>query len=120
MATVTKRDVVERIAVQTGMSRTDVRRILDTMLNLVVQELAEGNRLEFRDYGVFDVKVRGAREAQNPKTGVRVSVPERRSVRFKPGKLLRQAMEGPSPEVTIRLTGARLDARSNHRLSTGG
>lgn len=120
MATVTKKDLIERIATQTGIPRTDVRRMLQAMLDIAVHEFEAGNRIEFRDYGVFNIKIRAPREAKNPKTGVLVQVPERRSVHFKPGRLVREALTRPRPEVTIRLTGTAVDARANHRMSAGG
>ncbi|MEC7130200.1 MAG: HU family DNA-binding protein, partial [Planctomycetota bacterium] len=61
-----------------------------------VEELADGNRLEFRDFGVFEVKHRAARIAQNPKTLEPVPVPERSAIRFKAGRLMKMAMEDPT------------------------
>ena len=54
-----------------------------------VHELGEGNRLEFRDFGVFETKKRAARIAQNPKTLQRVHVPPKRTVKFKVGRLMK-------------------------------
>ena len=54
--------------------------------------LARGNRLEFRDFGVFEIRERAGRVAQNPKTLERVSVPPRKSVRFKIGRLMQQSL----------------------------
>ena len=68
MGTTTKKELVDRIADLTGMRRTDVRDIVQLFLDGMVEELADGNRLEFRDFGVFEVKHRAARIAQNPKT----------------------------------------------------
>lgn len=119
MATVTKKDLIDRIATGTNIPRTDVRAMLQAMLDILVDEIEQGNRLEFRDYGVFEVKIRAAREALNPKTGVRVHVAERRSVRFKPGKLVREALATPRPEVTVRLADHAIDARANHGISPG-
>jgi len=94
--TTTKKDIIDRIADQTGQKRTDVKRSVQAFLDIVVEQLGEGRRLEFRDFGVFEVRERSARVAQNPKTLERVSVPAKRSVKFKPGRLMKQAMdEGP-------------------------
>ena len=68
VGTTTKKELVDRIADLTGMRRTDVRDIVQLFLDGMVEELADGNRLEFRDFGVFEVKHRAARIAQNPKT----------------------------------------------------
>jgi integration host factor subunit beta len=61
----------------------------------VIEELAQGNRLEFRDFGVFEPKQRAARRAQNPKTLERVQVPAKRTVKFKLGRVMKQRVEKP-------------------------
>ena len=90
MNTVTKKELVERIAQRTGLQRNDVKTVVQHFLDSVVEELGQGNRLEFRDFGVFEVRQRAARNAQNPKTLVPVHVPAKRTVRFKPGRLMRE------------------------------
>ncbi len=90
MPTITKKELVERIAQQTALQRNDVKTVVQSFLDAVVEELDRGNRLEFRDFGVFEVRVRAARSAQNPKTLVPVHVPAKRTVRFKPGRLMRE------------------------------
>lgn len=97
MPTTTKKELVDRIASRTGLKRSDVRDIVQQFLDEVVNELAHGRRLEFRDFGVFEVKSRAARVGQNPRTLERVDVPARRSVRFKPGRLMSAAFEPPVP-----------------------
>ena len=95
MATVTKKDLIDRIADKTGQRRTDVKKTVQEFLDQVVDELGAGNRLEFRDFGVFEVRERAARVAQNPKTLERVEVPPKRTIKFKPGRLMRDAVETP-------------------------
>lgn len=92
MHTVTKKELIDRIAVETGQKRSDVKRTVQRFLAQVMVELARGNRLEFRDFGVFEVKHRAPRIAQNPKTLQRVEVPAKRSARFKAGRLLKQGL----------------------------
>ena len=70
-----------------------VKQIVQSFLNEVIAELGHGNRLEFRDFGVFEVKRRAARIAQNPKTLQRVSVPPKRTVKFKAGRLMKQKLQ---------------------------
>lgn len=93
MRTITKRDLTERIAEKTGLSRTQVRQVLGEFLEEITRELATGNRIEFRGFGVFDTKVKAARVAQNPRTLEPVEVPEHRSVRFKPGSEMRSIVD---------------------------
>ena len=91
--TITKKELIDRIADKTGQKRVVVKTIVQSVLDEVVNGLGEGKRLEFRDFGVFEVRERKARTAQNPKTLERVEVPSKWSVRFKAGRLMRQATE---------------------------
>ena len=93
MHTVTKKEMVDRIADQTGCKRVMVKRILQNFLDEVVSELGRGNRLEFRDFGVFESRQRAARIAQNPKTLQRVQVPPKRTAKFKMGRLMKQKLQ---------------------------
>ena len=96
MATITKKELIDRIAEQTANKRVVVKRIIQTFLDEIIDELGSGNRLEFRDFGVFESKNRAARVAQNPKTLERVSVPPKRTVKFKVGRLMKQRLQGNS------------------------
>ncbi len=93
MHTVTKKELVDRIAEQHGQKRVVVKEIVQSFLDSVIQELGKGNRLEFRDFGVFETKQRAARIAQNPKTLQRVHVPPKRTVKFKVGRLMKQKLQ---------------------------
>jgi len=88
--TITKKELVLRIAEQTHQKQTVTRDIIQLFIDEVITELARGNRLELRDFGVFEVKVRKARKARNPKTGDEVRVPEKRVVTIKPGKKMKE------------------------------
>lgn len=92
MATVTKKELIDRIADSTGTKRVLVKKIIQQFLDDIVTELGQGNRLEFRDFGVFECKVRAARTAQNPKTLERVPVPAKRTVKFKIGRLMKDKL----------------------------
>ena len=92
MDTITKKDLIDRIAASTNTKRVVVKKIVQTFLDEIIAELCRGNRLEFRDFGVFESRQRAARVAQNPKTLERVAVPEKRTVKFKIGRLLKQRM----------------------------
>ena len=92
MSTVTKKELIDRIAEKTQAKRVVVKRIVQSFLDEVVTELANDNRLEFRDFGVFETRTRAARVAQNPKTLERVQVPAKRTVKFKMGRLMKQKL----------------------------
>jgi len=93
MKTITKKVLVDQIAQRTGHKRVVAKQIVQEFLDMVIDEIAEGNRLEFRDFGVFEVKHRAPRMAQNPKTLERVPVPAKRTVKFKAGRRMRESLE---------------------------
>ena len=95
--TVTKRDLVQRISDSTGQTKVLVRDVIQRFLDEVAHELVQGNRLEFRKFGVFEVRHRPGRLAQNPKTLEKVPVPPKRVVKFKVGNVLRQRVEEGDP-----------------------
>jgi integration host factor subunit beta len=105
MATVSKKELIDRICEQEGASRAVVRSSIQAFLDQIIGELAKGNRLEFRDFGVFETKVRAARRAQNPKTLERVDVPSRRTVKFKVGHLMREALDKSMPVTAGQVDG---------------
>ena len=92
MATITKKELIDRIADNTQGRRVQVKKIVQQFLDEIISELGKGNRLEFRDFGVFETKLRKARKAQNPKTLEPVEVPEKRTVKFKVGRLMKQKL----------------------------
>jgi integration host factor subunit beta len=98
MATVTKKELISRIAERTQAKRVLVKRIVQSFLDEITDELSNDNRLEFRDFGVFETRTRAARVAQNPKTLDRVEVPAKRTVKFKMGRLMRENLSSDSKE----------------------
>ncbi|MGB2862221.1 MAG: HU family DNA-binding protein [Sedimentisphaerales bacterium] len=90
MSTITKKEVIDRIAESTNTKRAVVKPVIQSFLDEIIDELAKNNRLEFRDFGVFETKIRAARKAQNPKTMEQVRVPAKRNVKFKMGRLMKQ------------------------------
>lgn len=102
MTTVTKKELIDRIAEETGAKRVLVKRIVQGFLDNIIDELGNGNRLEFRDFGVFECKIRAARRAQNPKTLEPVDVAAKRTVKFKIGRLMKEKLVGdgsPPPDI---------------------
>lgn len=92
MSTTRKKELVDRIAESTQVKNALVKAIVQNFLDEIIAELTKGNRLEFRDFGVFEVKERAARKAQNPKTLEPIDVPAKRSVKFKMGRLMKEKL----------------------------
>ena len=100
MATITKKELIDQIAIASDTKRVVTKRIVQSFLDTIIVELGKGNRLEFRDFGVFEVKHRRARVAQNPKTLDRVQVPPKRTVKFKVGRLMKQTLSDDGDVTT--------------------
>ena len=120
MNTVTKADLVKRIAAEFEYSKTEARASVDAFFEALTEAIIAGNRIEARGFGAFTVKQSNAKAgARNPKTGERVYVPARRKVAFKPGCILREALSKPveeqaSEEATTEATHAeQTPAQSN-------
>lgn len=90
--TITKKDLVDRIADNSNIKRVIVKKVVQQFLDEIIRELGNGKRLEFRDFGVFEIRARAARLAQNPKTMEKVRVPSKRTVKFKVGRLMKQQL----------------------------
>lgn len=109
--TITKKELVNRIATQTKQTKVIVKDILQRFLDEVIDELSSGNRLEFREFGVFEVRERAARTAQNPRTLEKVHVPAKRVVKFKVGRMMRDRICDERPaERAQRLKAEQLAA----------
>jgi integration host factor subunit beta len=94
MATITKKELIDRITERTQSRHVTVSAVVHQFLDEIVSELAKGNRMEFRDFGIFEVRQAAARIAQNPKTLQRIEVPAKRKVKFKLGRIMREGMNG--------------------------
>lgn len=91
--TIAKRTIAERIAERHGLGQIQTLQIVQAFLDEIIEELAQGNRLEFRDFGVFETVVRKARTALNPKTLEKVQVSSKVVVKFKVGRLMKEKVE---------------------------
>ncbi len=98
MVTITKKELIDRITENTQVKRLLVKATIQNFLDEVISELGKGNRLEFRDFGVFEVKERAARTAQNPKTLQKIQVPAKRKVKFKMGRIMKEKLNSKIAE----------------------
>ena len=98
----TKADLVESIATETGVSKNHTAIIVDGMLDAICHALSDGKHLEIRGFGTFKVRERRARRARNPRSGSEVLVPAKLVPVFKPSKELKAQIiaggEVTSPE----------------------
>ena len=94
MSTTRMHELINRVAADTQTAQVRAKAIINSFLDEIIAELAKGNRLEFRDFGVFELREHAPRKAQNPKTRERVHVPARSVVKFKVGRLMKQELNG--------------------------
>lgn len=95
----TKRELVMDVAERLGFTQNEVADVIQTTLEAITDSLARGQRIEIRNFGVFEVKTREARVGRNPRTGQEVPISEKRVASFKPGKALKECVE-PAGEET--------------------
>ncbi len=92
----TKRELVMDVAERLGHTKNEVSAVVQTALDTICDVLADGGRIEVRNFGVFEIKVREARVGRNPRTGEAVPITEKRVAIFKPGKALKGRIEAAS------------------------
>jgi integration host factor subunit beta len=98
---VTKKDLAKRIAHDVGVNQMLALDIVQRTFDGIIETLVQERRIELRNFGVFEVKKRKPREARNPRTGDRVTVPQRFVVTFKPGREMEEriaALRGPASD----------------------
>ena len=89
-----------RISAETGMVQQQVLEVVQRTLNSIAEGLAKGQKVELRNFGVFDVKIRKARIGRNPNAPeTDVPIPERSVVKFKPGKEMRAQVAKLAPKA---------------------
>ena len=93
MSTITKQELMKRIAEKTHYKLATVKMVVQLLLDQITIELARSNRLELRNFGVFEPWIREARTAQNPRTLESIHVPAKLVVRFKMGRIMRERMK---------------------------
>lgn len=92
--TITKKKLINEISLRKGVHPNEVRIVVQSFLDCVTQYLKAGDRLEFRDFGVFEVVTRKKKVGRNPKdAGVPILIPERKAVKFTPGKNMKSLIE---------------------------
>ncbi len=115
----TKKEIVKQISERIGLTQLKTKEIVQQTFDAIVDTLIEVGRIELRNFGVFEVKMRKARKARNPRTGERVDVEPKKVVTFKPGKEMEERVRkfahipGPADkEETVVLGGDEVDGQA--------
>jgi len=93
----TKKEIVKQIADQVGLTQVETKQVVQRTFEAIINAIATEQRIELRNFGVFEVKERAPRKARNPRTGEPVDVPAKKVVVFKPGRLMEERVQNPPP-----------------------
>jgi len=85
----TKKDIVNKIANESGVKQIDVKKVVQMTFDIIIDSLANGEKIELRNFGVFKTKSRKGRMGRNPRTGQQVPVDPKRVAIFKPGLVMK-------------------------------
>jgi nucleoid DNA-binding protein len=97
MGTLTKRELVVQISNETGLVQSQVFEVVQRTLDHITDALAKGETVELRNFGVLEVRLTRPRVGRNPnQPGSSFVIPSRATVKFKPGKIMRQRVESLS------------------------
>lgn len=102
-STMTKKKLIHSISQEKGIHPNDVRHVIQAFLDKMTDSLSEGDRLEFRDFGVFEVVERKQKIGRNPKKAAEpIVIPARNAVKFTPGKKMRKLIEAKEKRALKR------------------
>lgn len=87
-------EVTARVSMETGISKTTAKRVLDALGEVVKDELAKGNEVPLPGLGKLTVDKRAARRGRNPSTGEKIDIPAKRVPKFTAAKALKDAVAG--------------------------
>ena len=93
----TKKEIVKKISEDIGLTQLKTKDIVQRTLDAIILTLVSEGRIELRNFGVFEVKLRAPRKARNPRTGDKVYVPSKNVVTFKPGKEMEELVRKMDP-----------------------
>lgn len=113
MATITKKKLVQLISQQQGVHPNDIRNVIQAFLDRMTDYLAEGDRIEFRDFGVFEIVERKPKIGRNPKNAeIPIVIPARRAVKFTAGKKMRQLIEKKPAKPAAEIKPAEVESKN--------
>jgi integration host factor subunit alpha len=94
MSTLTRADLAEAINRKLGLSRADSLNMVESILDLVSDSLAEGDNVKISGFGTFLLRDKSERVGRNPKTGVEVPITPRRVLTFRASQMLKDRVAG--------------------------
>jgi nucleoid DNA-binding protein len=110
---VTKKEIIKQISEEIGLTQLKTKEIVQKTFDAIVETLIREGRIELRNFGVFEVKMRKARKARNPRTGEKVDVEPKKVVTFKPGKEMEERVRAEARLPRPVLEEVSVAAREN-------
>lgn len=89
-----KNDLISKVASATNFSKADAQKAIDAVLDAVTAALSSGEEIRLVNFGTFLVVKRKATEGRNPRTGAPIKIPASKQPKFRPGKQLKEAVNG--------------------------
>jgi DNA-binding protein HU-beta/integration host factor subunit alpha len=115
--TLTKLDIVRSLADRYRLPYAETQRVVQGTLDMIIDALIQGKTVELRNFGVFETVERKSRVARNPKAHVELTIPARRVVRFRQGKIMDEEITAPSMKGRIK---PRAESDESPRASDQG
>src|SRR4051812_5108959 len=114
ITSVTKKEIVKQISEHIGLTQLKTKEIVQQTFDAIVDTLIEVGRIELRNFGVFEVKLRKARKARNPRTGERVDVEPKMVVTFKPGKEMEERVRNLEKQHALAASSVHSDSSESN------
>jgi nucleoid DNA-binding protein len=92
----TKTDLIQRIAENTQRTKKEAEEAIEGVLATIAETLSNGEKVDLRGFGSFQVSEKGERQGRNPRTGEAMTIAARKVAVFKPSKELAERVNGKS------------------------
>jgi DNA-binding protein HU-beta len=89
---ITKKDIIAKLAEKSNITKTEAEKHIENLLEVITETLKTEEKIQFTGFGAFIAENKPATKGRNPKTGAEITIPARRSVRFKVGELLKKGV----------------------------
>ena len=93
-----KTDLINRVAIRTNLTKSQIKKVVDSFINTITESLSEGTDIEIRGFGSFRIRERNARIGMNPKSGQRINIPAKKVPYFRAGKSLKLIVDKNTKE----------------------
>ena len=94
-----KNDLAIKLTSKIGLSKSDTIKVIDSILESISESLESGHEVRINGFGTFSVTLRKASKGRNPRTGEIIEIPQSKQIKFKAGKILKNALNSVSKRV---------------------